>query len=230
MAQRIRNWVALLADIGGAVAAVAAGLGIVAAAVVVLTDLLPPVPLGLIALGVGLIVFGFSVHLLRKRWVTPPPAPPPAPDAAESDDDPFERAQALRAEQEAAQEEQARTEEAQAERDRVLQVRRAQRKIREELLDARAVLWRMKDGRVTYASFSSSEWNARGSVLLDQDDPEPYRCAADAWRQVGRVNATRDEDGDVPTQDPMVNADIQGAIGAIDDAVAVLLESELSPS
>jgi hypothetical protein len=124
--KRFRDLLAFLADLAGAVVAVAFGAGLIVGALIVATKLLPLVPLLLVSIGAALITFGCVVRALAPRWKSEPAASSPAVSPAV--DNPYTGAVGIQEAWSAGE------------------VLKAARTIREELIDNRAILARMKEG------------------------------------------------------------------------------------
>jgi len=218
---RGRGLLSFLSDLGGALAFVAAAIALVVAAltgtVLLLLDAFPQPFFSMLVLGMALLAAGLALHFLRGR-LAPPAPPPPAVQSS----NPYSQAAAMqtRHDQEKA---------AAEERDRLLEERRAIRRIREELLDNMHVLDRIPGNQGELLSLKFLAWNSQESTLLELDDPAPHLDASAAYRELyglcrGRVGD--DEMGGQYTYgDQPDGAEIASAKVAIDKASATLFRA-----
>jgi hypothetical protein len=215
----------LLSDFGGALAFVVAGVALVVAAltgtVLLLLDVFPRPFFTMLVLAMALVAAGLALHLLRGRLASPPPTLAPAPSTPQSSN-PYSRAAAMQTHHD---QEKAAAEE----RDRLLEERRAIRRIREELLDNMHVLSRIPGNQDELLSLKFHAWNSQESTLLELDDPTPHLDASAAYRELyglcrGRVGD--DEMGGQYTYgDQPSGAEISAVQVAIDKATATLFRA-----
>jgi len=222
---RGRGLLSFLSDLGGALALVVAAIALVVAAltgtVLLLLNAFPQPFFSMLVLAMALLAAGLALHFLRGRLAPPPPTPAPPPPAARSSN-PYSQAAAMqtRHDQEKA---------AAEERDRLLEERRAIRRIREELLDNMHVLDRISGNQGELLSLKFLAWNSQESTLLELDDPAPHLDASAAYRELyglcrGRVGD--DEMGGQYTYgDQPSGAEITAAKVAIDKASATLFQA-----
>lgn len=210
--QRVREAIKFLSEIGGAIAAIAAGGAIVLGGLIALIGWIADVPFGFvvtIAVGLALITFGFGVSLLgRWRWLAA--VPESAPEPAGSMPSKIAQLAAQGQEQQKAEEKR--------------QLRGSLRTIAEELRDNRRLL---EEGRETghfVALFNTGAWEDGSSRLQGQEDPAPYRAASAAYRELGVLEdaAGRSQPGFAPD-----DTRYEGVLEAIDNAVVTLEQADL---
>ena len=175
---RGRAILALLADLGGALVFVTTGIGLMAAAiagaVLVALTAFPQPFLTLLVCSIALLSMGLALHFLRERLAPPKrspqitAAPAPAPNA-------YSQAAALQHEHD----EKARED---AAREDAAKLRRATRRIREELLDNKHVLDQISGDVTQLLALRFNSWEREETLLLDQDDPKPHEMASAAYR------------------------------------------------
>lgn len=184
---RGRAILAFLADLGGALTfvALAAGLGAAAisGAVLAAWTTFPQPYFTLLVVGIAFLAIGMALHFLREPLSPPPPKEHPAPQVR----NPYSDAAALqRRHDEKA--------EAEAQREAAANLRRATRRIREELLDNKHVTQRIPTNKDELLALSFDSWRSEKAALLDQDDPKPYELASAAYREVSSLLRGRVED------------------------------------
>jgi hypothetical protein len=215
-----RAALSFLADLGGALVFVSLAAGLVAAAIsgAILTawTAFPQPYFTLLVVGVAFLVIGLVVHFLRGPLSPPPPKAPIAPAAR----NPYSDAAALqRRHDEKAKEE--------ADQQAAAGLRRATRRIREELLDNKHAVERIPLDREALLALNFQSWRSEKTVLLDQDDSRPHETASAAYRELSGLLRGRIEDN-VVDGSPMVvgnppsGVDLDSAKRAIDEAVSAL--------
>ena len=188
-----------------------------------------------IALGVA--VFGFAtclllalIPLLPASIRRKPKAEQNAPQrqAVAVEVSPYSHAALLqRQHDETAQEER--------ERERIVNVRRAFREVREELRDNRLLVQRVGEGETdAIHELTATKWDLYEGTLLDIEDSEPHSAVRDANRELARIQDTqytRDPENprvsvrrDFPS-DPL-ETDIATTLEAIDKAIKALDKAE----
>ena len=196
---RFRSAIGFLSDLGGAVLAVAFGLGVIVAAVILAAEFFPIVPLILVALGAALVVFGVVVRFLGPRWHASAQIVQPVPTGEVADR--YAEASALQ------------------ENYYVLRARKAARLVREELVDNQAVLQVMRnENRDLNHQFSRDRWVANQEALLEYTDPRPFRVTQEAYRRLERLDGFRTQTG-LQADHPDIGAKIESALGAIGNAI-----------
>lgn len=173
---RGRSILAFLSDLGGALVFVASAVGLTVAAItgaVLLALTAFPQPyFTLLVVGMALLAVGLVLHFLRE-----PLSPPQTPVQPTADPNAYSRAAALqRRHDEKAREEEARKE--------VADLRRATRRIREELLDNKHVVGRIPLDLEELLALHFDSWTSEKTALLDQDDPKPHEMASAAYREL----------------------------------------------
>jgi hypothetical protein len=215
---RGRALLSFLSDLGGALVFVTAALGLIAAAVVgaVLFALtaFPQPFFTFLVLGVGLLVAGLTVHFLRDRLA---PEPQQAPAVGVKRNPYSDAILAQRQHDEAKR--------AQAEREQALKLRRAVRRITEELRDNLALLER--DDVFWEEGYRDSHWREEQTVLLDHHDAAPYQAAREAYRRIGGVFSGRsivDDWGNVHMRGdtPYPHEDVKRTRASITHAISTL--------
>jgi hypothetical protein len=220
-----RATISFLADVSGALVAVAAAAGLIVAGIagagIAALNVLDQPYFTLLVAGLALGAAGLAVHLLggrltpsastRSETTTPPMAVPTA--RTPTDSTPNQQAAALtRAYQEqfgdvAAQ-----------------KLREASRRVRGELLDNRLHAERVLGGE-PFDSFkiSRSKWLSHEGTLIAHSDPAPYGDSSQAYRELDALKDSprQRDDFDVDAGQPL-ETDLQSAIEAIDNAVETL--------
>lgn len=157
---------------------------------------MPPGFLALLVVGVVGLVL-VTITPLARKLLPVSPAPAPAPQT----NNPNDRAAALESQHQK----------------RVLAERRALRWVREELLDNRHRLQRVDEGEaVELLNLTDRHWQECEATLLELEDPEPHAKARQAYREIKGVENAQ----------TLLPSDTQGAIKAIDDAVASMSAGE----
>jgi hypothetical protein len=172
---RGRAILALLADLGGALAFVTLAVGLIAAAiagaVLVALTAFPQPFLILLVSGIALLAMGLALHFLRGPLSPPQRSPQTAVDSAPAPNA-YSQAAALQHQHD------------EAKRKEAANLRRATRRIREELLDNRHVVERVPGDVTELLAIRFTAWEGEETILLDQDDPKPHEMASAAYRQL----------------------------------------------
>jgi hypothetical protein len=218
---RGRSILAFLSDLGGALVFVAAAIGLIVAAitgaVLVALTAFPQPYFTLLVVGMAFLAMGLVLHFLREP-LSPPPKTPVSPMA---DPNAYSRATALQRQHD----EKAREKEA---REEVANLRRATRRIREELLDNKHVVGRIPLNLDELLALHFDSWRTEKTALLDQEDPKPHEMASAAYRELrgllrGRVS-DNDLDGSPYTYgEPPSQRELNSAEQAVDRAVETLV-------
>jgi len=220
---RGRAILALLADLGGALVFVTTAIGLIVAAiagaVLVALTAFPQPFLTLLVSGIALLAMGLALHFLRGP-LSPPQRSPQTPVASAPVPNAYSQAAALQHQHD----EKARED---AAREDAANLRRATRRIREELLDNKHVVERVPGDVEELLALRFNAWEREETCLLDQDDPKPHEMASAAYREIrgllrGRV-AANDLDGTPYTYgDPPSQQEAIWVEQAIDQAVGAL--------
>jgi hypothetical protein len=194
---------------------VALAIGLVAAAVagavLVAIDVFPQPFLTVLILGVAFGAAGIAVHFLRDPLTPTPAAAPVSTPPIQHRPSPAESERDLQMRQ---KEEGSRR-------------RRAARRIREELLDAKHLLQRMPEGGSRdIDDIRFTVWDQEKDALLEHDVPGPYTAASDAYRELTALLRTqyRKVDGlwERNAETELLETDVLSAIQAIDRALVAL--------
>ena len=177
---RGRAVLSFLSDLGGALAFVTLAVGLIVAAVtgaaLLAWTALPQPFFALLVMGIAMLAAGLVLHFLRGP-LTPPVRPQRVQAAAEAADNPYSRAALLQR-----QHDEEKGEE--AEREEVTKIRRATRRIREELLDNDHAIQRLPHNLEELLAIRFEAWKSEQSTLMDQDDPTPHQLASAAYREI----------------------------------------------
>lgn len=225
-----RAALSFLADLAGALAFVSVAAGLLIAACVgaalAAWTAFPQPYFSLLVVGVAFMATGLTLHFLRNR-LTPSPAAsttaPAEPAVAKASSNPLSQAAVLQRRHEI---------EAEAGRRRESEValRRAVRRIREELLDNDRAVSRSSLELDELLHVSFNYWQTEQATLLDADDPDPHERASEAYRQIRGVltGRVRDDEmgGSFTTGDPPRSGEINEVRRAIDKAVQALQAAE----
>lgn len=233
---RGREIVALLSDIGGALALVVAAATLIVAAVVgvvlLMLDVFPQPFLTLFVLGMAFLAGGLTLHFLGPVLAPTPHPRTRAPAAGPELNSPYSQAAELQRRHDTA------TADAET-RNRMLAERSALRRIREELLDNKNRIERAYHGETEEVHhLTSQHWRESEAVLLEVEDPAPHEKAREAYRAIETIQNTRytrDLDNpnvlikrDFPSE--LSFHDVRSATDAIDDAAKSLAAAGSGPS
>lgn len=230
---RGREILALLSDIGGALALVVFAASVIVAAVVgaalLMLDVFPQPFFTLFVLGMASLAAGLTLHFLRPALTPASTASKQAPVVTPELDSPYSKAAALQRQHDDAK---AKEEE----RTRVLAERRALRWVREELLDNRHRITRAAEGEIEELhQLTDQHWKECEATLLELENPLLHAKARQAYRKIESIEHTqytRDPGDpsflilrDFPAELPA--GEVQSALEAIDAAHKSLAAEEL---
>jgi hypothetical protein len=227
-----RAVLSFLADLAGALAFVSVALGLLIAAFVgaalAAWTAFPQPYFTLLVVAVALLGTGLALHFLRD-WLTPLPATsppaPPQPVATNAGENPLSQAAALQRRHEI-------DEQAAAKREADVALRRAVRRIREELLDNDRAVSRSSSELDELLNVSFDQWRTEQSTLLDAEDPEPHERASEAYRQIRSVLTGRVFDDGMSSSYTQgsrpASSEVNEVRRAIDKAVQALQAAEAS--
>lgn len=228
---RGRKLLGLLSDLGGALGFVAAAAALIAAAIagsaLLVLEIFPQPFLSLLVFGIALLAAGLTLHFLRGRLAPPPrsASTPPTtttqpPDEAHLvgrvvDRNPYSHAAALHREH------------------GEIRMRKALRRVREELRDDRRRVQRADEGELReIRQIRFQAWREEEETLLELTDPEPHSAARQAYRELEgiedliyiRESSTTLRLRNQPRE--LLETDVQTTFEAIDRAVRILTDAE----
>jgi hypothetical protein len=222
-----RALLGFLADLAGALAFLTVAATLLSVAIIgtvlAAVDIFPQPYFTFLVIGVGGLAAGLALVFLPRLL----PEPVPVTSAISAPASELKEEQAAQDVEAAAQLKRETNERKRAEQGRAMRLRRATRRIREELLDNDRAVMRVSSRLDELLELNFGVWDAEKSVLLDADDPEPHERASDAYRQIrgllnGRIGESDFGDGPHTYGQPPADEEVAGVRRAINKAVDVL--------